>query len=235
MLCLFQSTHPCGCDKYYPKRHYLCWHFNPRTLAGATRGKYLGTSFTAISIHAPLRVRRRTISAINVSINFNPRTLAGATDDNKAVIDAMLISIHAPLRVRQVLPKTALPVLAFQSTHPCGCDPWQVFRHIVHRYFNPRTLAGATIYLPAKQVFRYDFNPRTLAGATKLRCNMDESTVFQSTHPCGCDRLLYHPMRPEFIYFNPRTLAGATGRRGGNALTQAISIHAPLRVRHNVL
>ena len=55
-----------------------------------------------------------------------------------------MISIHAPSRERPFL-STAGPV---------------------HGYFNPRSLAGATISVAQALTIQQDFNPRSVAGAT---------------------------------------------------------------------
>ena len=76
-------------------------------------------------------------------------------------------------------------------------------------YFNPRSLAGATVQLKTPSVDTLDFNPRSLAGATALRsdklhtaynfnprslagatfslCTVIVGSLFQSTLPCGSD------------------------------------------------
>ena len=56
------------------------------------------------------------------------------------------------------------------------------------------------------------FNPRSLAGATKANRKALVSPLFQSTLPCGSDEAEYDAMREELI-----------------------SIHAPLRERHESL
>ena len=97
-------------------------HFNPRSLTGATDGKPQPTltarfqstlpygsdrwcfrcrQSPVISIHAPLRERRKSIGCHN---SFSA------------------ISIHAPLRERQVAGKNADALYKFQSTLPYGSD-----------------------------------------------------------------------------------------------------------------
>ena len=53
------------------------------------------------------------------------------------------------------------------------------------------------------------FNPRSLAGATVIIFNFKAAMQFQSTLPRGSDE---SPARrkPGYYYFNPRSLAGAT-------------------------
>ena len=98
-----------------------------------------------ISIHAPLRER-----------------LSG----KKTPAFIYNISIHAPLRERQMSLLLACFIIRFQSTLPCGSDNICYTIYNGWRYFNPRSLAGATCGILRK-------------GNTLL--------VFQSTLPCGSD------------------------------------------------
>ena len=226
----FQSTPPCGGDKSGKNPVKIWADFNPRPLAGATRGRVWLVLSEPISIHAPLRGRRRPsgwIAALEkfqstppcggdlcrrgkntTRPNFNPRPLAGATHATELKGGDCMISIHAPLRGRR---------LTFAARG------WI-------RDFNPRPLAGATqsstILHPSRVIsihaplrgrrpgvhdvcFRFDFNPRPLAGATP-----GDPVPF-----------------PERLYFNPRPLAGATSFLLKLAVLVVISIHAPLRGR----
>ena len=142
-------------------------HFNPRSLTGATRRQEQAVTFMSISIHAPLRERRK---------NPLPADCWSA------------ISIHAPSRERLPRCKIISFSFLFQSTLPRGSDlsllASAIFRHTD---FNPRSLAGATwtiwnewfrdefqSTLPrgsdisVLKIIRIkrDFNPRSLAGAT---------------------------------------------------------------------
>ncbi len=121
---VFQSTLPRGSD-YNP---FQCLpaanHFNPRSLAGATRRSmrilYCASTFQStlprgsdnlvfvverflfpISIHAPSRERLEIKSLIARLRHFNPRSLAGATANVGQYISNLVISIHAPSRERQ--------------------------------------------------------------------------------------------------------------------------------------
>ena len=81
---------------------------------------------------------------------------------------------------------------------------------ILSGYFNPRSLAGATVINHHFSVFLIHFNPRSLAGATFLHeIEYRFGKIFQSTLPCGSDMLKLSIMLNQ-IYFNPRSLAGAT-------------------------
>ena len=146
------------------------------------------------------------------------------------------------------------------------------------KYFNPRSLAGATktnaeytskvkisIHAPLRERHKtcilsgswLNFNPRSLAGATcKLSITALSVALFQSTLPCGSDRLT-SLMRRRKRYFNPRSLAGATSSTAHFKAKQpdfnprslagatfnpsvkgreqvGISIHAPLRERRDL-
>ena len=79
----------------------------------------------AISIHAPLRERRRQLpDAHGTSLHFNPRSLTGATISELSVAGFSAISIHAPLRERPVWGNPGMGKLV---------------------NFNPRSLTGATV------------------------------------------------------------------------------------------
>ena len=162
----FQSTPPCGGDWAARTAATLITDFNPRPLAGATQPPLVLWDASIISIHAPLRGRRRlprsasrwrTISihaplrgrrpwrrSSGGTADFNPRPLAGATAINEHYGTLGPISIHAPLRGRHIRAgKFKIPAL-FQSTPPCGGDLIHGFRIIAQDDFNPRPLAGAT-------------------------------------------------------------------------------------------
>ena len=119
---LFQSTLPCGSDHLRCYLLRLLIHFNPRSLAGATKDQQnvyealefqstlpCGSDFfavaafksTSISIHAPLRERLGKGKSSQVNTN---------------------ISIHAPLRERRIKSLLSLMFHVFQSTLPCGSD-----------------------------------------------------------------------------------------------------------------
>ena len=97
----------------------------------------------------------------------------------------------------------------FQSTLPRGSDLiWEQHRRCSNGYFNPRSLAGATMQQPMPMALKGNFNPRSLAGATQF-----------------LDVRIYAT-----LYFNPRSLAGAT-KLPSHCDTPIISIHAPSRER----
>ena len=225
----FQSTPPCGGD------------FNIQD----------GRQRRPISIHAPLRGRRRIEIEIVAMCGFQSTPPCGGD------LDAVT---------------TPPEPVEFQSTPPCGGDTADTFNvtlppisihaplrgrphgsrcHGTSEYFNPRPLAGATYYemKPIKDdVFQstppcggdqrswkplpttMHFNPRPLAGATPCSPSRSCISAFQSTPPCGGD-LKRHAGEGETTYFNPRPLAGATPCPEGQDYRSDISIHAPLRGR----
>ena len=124
----------------------------------------------------------------------------------------ILISIHAPSRER--LEFSAARLFYEISIHAPSRE-----RHFDRpapssslRYFNPRSLAGATVICTALSGVLFDFNPRSLAGATtvflhrfsRLKISIhapsrerrwsDTPTVaaviFQSTLPRGSDKMM---------------------------------------------
>ena len=163
----FQSTPPCGGDKVCRRAWMERPDFNPRPLAGATMihkpscvvsgfqstppcggdwpcvGKILISR--KISIHAPLRGRRRRRLPVGSCTQFQSTPPCGGdlilwksdTELDKISIHAPLrgrpalkmiracegvISIHAPLRGRLNRRRRARIVDIFQSTPPCGGD-----------------------------------------------------------------------------------------------------------------
>ena len=76
-------------------------NFNPRSLAGATSGRWGQTDpwshFNPRSLAGATAVSIVTASTIR---NFNPRSLAGATELPEEVDQLWAISIHAPSRER---------------------------------------------------------------------------------------------------------------------------------------
>ena len=120
------------------------------------------------------------------------------------------------------------------------------------RYFNPRSLAGATEYLPDRQVnilisihapsrerravaVSVKFTPLiSIHAPSRERQRRHKpcmiQSVFQSTLPRGSDHSRQH-LRLPFSDFNPRSLAGATLKKFLSFLLIIISIHAPSRER----
>ena len=129
----------------------------------------------------------RTLTAIKVFVQFQSTLPRGS--DPKAIVDSPVvpISIHAPSRERP----------------PSSVYASKVF------YFNPRSLAGATV------------------GTTVIAA---VAGIFQSTLPRGSD---LSPLQPCLVvyYFNPRSLAGATLTAYAIRTIVVISIHAPSRER----
>ena len=144
-----------------------------------------------ISIHAPLRERRRKRTAdagshefqstlpygsdIHGRANrlfkkyFNPRSLTGATSCASLLFYwSFRISIHAPLRERHMTMINLYPVIAISIHAPLRerLRTWNLCSRDLH--FNPRSLTGATLRMPMQVVTR----------------------LFQSTLPYGSDLLL---------------------------------------------
>ena len=84
----------------------ILYHFNPRSLTGATYNLSDYLINTAISIHAPLRERPAGQQSEHQQSDFNPRSLTGATIDMFRTGKYNRISIHAPLRERPLVALT---------------------------------------------------------------------------------------------------------------------------------
>ena len=122
---------------------------------------------TSISIHAPSRERR--------SIHAPVFCLA-------------LISIHAPSRERQFAPAIGSADFGFQSTLPRGSDTSRTGSRNATRYFNPRSLAGATSTLPLLQVLIGFQSTLPRGSDLNFACSRLVFCLFQSTLPRGSDR-----------------------------------------------
>ncbi len=143
----FQSTLPCGSDA---KMRYLL--------------VYMWIFQSTLPCGSDIAFFRESL----VSKHFNPRSLAGATL-------IFIIELCEP-RFQSTLPCGSDSgwlinhdlKLTFQSTLPCGSDPGLFEATAAHRYFNPRSLAGATRASGLVTPKCAYFNPRSLAGATKV-------------------------------------------------------------------
>ena len=164
-----------------------------------------------VSIHAPVWVRRSRVAAVArrqwfqsthpcgcdncpsaalILIKcFNPRTRVGATKRAEIIITDRGVSIHAPVWVRRGVD---------------SCQPKKAG-------FNPRTRVGATAASYG------EFTPLVVSihapvWVRPIRLGITASdfpSLFQSTHPCGCDEHIPAQAAPGNS-FNPRTRVGAT-------------------------
>ena len=119
-------------------------NFNPRSLTGATHSALRAIIGITISIHAPLRERRRLVITTSFAYDFNPRSLTGATLPY-AELD-LLASFQSTLPYgSDVLQKRGtFRASRFQSTLPYGSDSCSFSPLWITTYFNPRSLTGAT-------------------------------------------------------------------------------------------
>ena len=147
---------------------------------------------------------------------FNPRTLAGATlkTDYNIIYN-----------------------FQFQSTHPCGCDSAcsspavSTGRISIHAPLRVRPHKKRKEKKPGA-----NFNPRTLAGATLWAVRDAWADVeFQSTHPCGCDLQTALFSWAEIGISIHAPLRVRHGVKNMRRTRIVISIHAPLRVRRLIL
>ena len=120
-------------------------YFNPRSLAGATKTKQ---QMLRQSSHFNPRSLAGATECVPSSDepkpHFNPRSLAGATAQRANAVSRINISIHAPSRERRLMLFVFVPGLSFQSTLPRGSDAMLKRQRSLVKYFNPRSLAGAT-------------------------------------------------------------------------------------------
>ena len=184
---IFQSTLPYGSDLLSPRVRRLGCHFNPRSLTGATEMLSEIQIYRRISIHAPSRERLNTgvivTSHLVISIHAPSRERLPQAFNSAF---AKCISIHAPSRER---------LLHYLWAHLCG-------------YFNPRSLAGATL----KFFFRFKAArfQSTLPRGSDIIIAISHFGAIISIHAPSRERQLVKLWYNKHSYFNPRSLAGAT-------------------------
>ena len=151
----------------------------------------------------------QAVRNIPIPVRFNSRTRVGATARKAFNVPDAEVSIHAPVWVRPSSSSHSPGRVKFQFTHPCGCDIPTVLVRIPCSCFNSRTRVGATVRLfpqtgQGKVSIHAPVWVRRLIAHGKL-----SYTVFQFTHPCGCDpNQPARGQRPRG--FNSRTRVGAT-------------------------
>ena len=163
----------------------------------------------AISIHAPLRGRRRTYGTLNFPWYFNPRPLAGAT------------TWTTPTRTIRD---------GFQSTPPCGGDSTITSKNLLMPGFQSTPPCGGDETGRALPVIVPDFNPRPLAGATNGRGRIECYHSISIHAPLrgrqgGSSAALF------FLKFQSTPPCGGDARASMISARASISIHAPLRGR----
>ena len=174
----------------------------------------------SISIHAPLRERRRK-SIMPISRRAFQSTLPYGSDCGKGKPpSARRISIHAPLRERRASIHYSAQWLLFQSTLPYGSDFAYSKLPARHTHFNPRSLTGATLEIWNIRCCSCYFNPRSLTGATD-DCEPVELQCSISIHAPLRERQDTARRRQAYRHFNPRSLTGATPHRRSRASVTA--------------
>ena len=184
----FQSTLPYGSDVYRQYRSQRHWHFNPRSLTGATAVTvpYTEQQWTFQST-LPRRSDKFQQEQNLPDSDFNPRSLAGATAGPSAVHQAS----------------------AFQSTLPRGSDKVQTLINIIAQKFQSTLPRGSD----ARSLERYGYSKISIHAPSRERLQRVARLIlqpaFQSTLPRGSDIFSFMVLI-SFPYFNPRSLAGAT-------------------------
>ena len=182
--------------------------FNPRTREGATRFPTALFAPRVVSIHAPVRVRRKLKRLSKSAKRFNPRTREGATLPACRIPAWLPVSIHAPVRVRRAL--------IMGTDHVPG--------------FNPRTREGATPDVSGRHL------PQRVSIHAPVRVRLQLFGIFiltplVSIHAPVRVRPISGCRETASRRFNPRTREGATYVPFGQTLHRNVSIHAPVRVR----
>ena len=126
----------------------------------------------------------------------------------------------------------------FQFTHPCGCDFRALVYFLYHFCFNSRTRVGATRQHGCALAFLPRFNSRTRVDGShphgcvrrKSRGTALKASLFQFTHPCGCDPYRRHGLAQDgvFQFTHP---CGCDLLLALREPSPFVSIHAPVWVR----
>ena len=163
---VFQFTHPCGCDHPMSKIEFSKQVFQFTHPCGCDRIPGV-PSYT------------RTC--------FNSRTRVGATFLCRHLRCGQRVSIHAPVWVRRIRARRRRPGCRFQFTHPCGCDRSARTFPPEGRRFNSRTRVGATWFREGTRR-RPDVSIHAPVWVRRLDSKpAPTDSMFQFTHPCGCD------------------------------------------------
>ena len=148
------------------------------------------TYFSIISIHAPSR-ERRCITSLTCDVMSFQSTLPRGSDIHPHHMIPMLseISIHAPSRERHRFNILCSCKTQFQSTLPRGSDITGSTLHNLLVSFQSTLPRGSDIpYVATFSYIFFYFNPRSLAGATLVVLDLSVTTgIFQSTLPRGSD------------------------------------------------
>ena len=167
-VAIFQSTLPYGSDLLLLLLLLISSVFQSTLPYGSdTFGAGAEDERTCISIHAPLRERRRRRRWWCRYMEFQSTLPYGSDSDSTAKAHVEKISIHAPLRERQLSACLSVLLMIFQSTLPYGSDtsPTSGFSSpqdiSIHAPLRERHLG---ICKAREQAC--NFNPRSLTGAT---------------------------------------------------------------------
>ena len=123
--------------------------------------------------------------------------------------------------------------IKFQSSLPHGSDIQRKRTGNVERYFNPRSLTGATFAFTVLWCTDMYFNPRSLTGATNfVMINFVNHFNFNPRSLTGAT-VFGGDTGGSSGDFNPRSLTGATFNANDTNSTANISILAPSRERQH--
>ena len=122
---------------------------------------------------------------------------------------SFVISIHAPKRERHDIQKNDRECCNFNPRSQAGATVWMFFAKVNIWDFNPRSQAGATIVCPFLPLL-CQFQSTLPSGSDNLFvCVKVWYPIFQSTLPSGSDMLVL-AVFSGISNFNPRSQAGAT-------------------------
>ena len=125
----------------------------------------------------------------------------------------------------------------FQFTHPCGCDHFPRMTFSGVRGFNSRTRVGATrTTLRNLIALVVSIHAPVWVRRVAIQHTAD-SSPFQFTHPCGCDREWAGHQRAQFVsihapvWVRPLLLVLLFVRAGFNSRTRVGATDADIKIR----
>ena len=164
---MFQSTLPYGSDFLIASPALPMPDFNPHSLTGATFSSNASSTSSAFQSTLPRGSDRNSVRCSDKICQFQS-TLPRGSDP-----------FFNRVKVRTVL---------FQSTLPRGSDLANRQQLSDYKNFNPRSLAGATVYVFIICSLLSYFNPRSLAGATSGIISVALQIFFISIHAPSRER-----------------------------------------------
>ena len=175
----------------------------------------------------PHGVRLKAMSRCTTLLWFQSTHPHGVRPNDTAFPRCAEVSIHAPVWGATTLRDLYISARAFQSTHPYGVRRAREQSRNHRQGFNPRTRMGCDLcsFSALSSVAVSIHAPAW--GATQKLENIDNSKMFQSTHPHGVRRFLSSFIRKVQKVSIHAPAWGATYTANQSFRRNYVSIHAP--------